>query len=103
MLYRSKKSRTGFRRGMLFIAVVFSLAQAALAVTATTNAAPLIISGRQSARPAGTYSAGITEIIKMLDANIDAQVILAYIQNSPIAYNPEATELIALKDHGAST
>jgi hypothetical protein len=89
---------------MLFITVVFGLAPAALAVTpATTNVPPLIISGRQSARPAGTYSAGIAEIIKMLDANIDGQIILAYIRNSPIAYNPEATELLALQEHGAST
>ena len=88
---------------MLFTAVVFGLAQAALAATPTTTVPPLILSGRQSARPAGTYSAGIAEIIKMLDAKVDAPVILAYIQNSPIPYNPEATELIALKEHGAST
>jgi hypothetical protein len=88
---------------MLFTAVVFGLAQAALAAIATTTVPPLILSGRQSDRPAGTYSASITEIIKLLDAKIEAPVILAYIQNSPIAYNPEATELIALKEHGAST
>lgn len=83
--------------------MVFGLAQAALADTPTKTVAPLIISGRQSTRPPGSYSAGITEIIRMLDAKIDAPVILAYIQNSPIAYNPDATELIALKQHGAST
>jgi hypothetical protein len=88
---------------MFFTAVVFSLAQAALAATPTTTVQPLILSGRQSTRPAGTYSAGITEIIKLLDAKVDAQVIFAYIQNSPIPYNPEATELVALKEHGAST
>ena len=49
------------------------------------------------------YSAGVADIIKMLDAKVDAPVILAYIQNSTIPYNPEATELIALKEHGAST
>ncbi len=83
--------------------MVFGLAQAALAATPTTAAAPLILSGRQSARPAGSYSAGIADIMKMLDAKVEAPVILAYIQNSPVSYNPEATELIALKDHGAST
>jgi hypothetical protein len=88
---------------MLFTALFLGLAQAALAVTPTTNVPPLILSGRQSARPAGTYSAGIADIIKMLDAKVDAQVILTYIQNSPIPYNPDATELIALKEHGAST
>ena len=88
---------------MFFTALVFGLAQAALAVTPTTTVPPLILSGRQSTRPPGTYSAGIADIIKLLDAKVDAPVILAYIQNSPIPYNPEATELIALKDHGAST
>src|ERR1022692_1583263 len=103
MLCRSRISRTGLKRGMFFTAVVFSLAQAALAATPTTTVQPLILSGRQSTRPAGTYSAGITEIIKLLDAKVDGPVILAYIQNSPIPYNPEAIELIALKEHGAST
>ena len=103
MLYRSKISRTGRKRGILFTAVVLGLAQAALTATPTTTVRPLILSGRQSTRPAGTYSAGVAEIIKMLDAKVDGQVILAYIQNSPIPYNPEVTELIALKDHGAST
>ena len=103
MLYRSKISRTGLQRGMLFTAVVLGLAQAALAATPTTTIPPLILSGRQSTRPAGTYSAGVAEIIKMLDAKVDGQVILAYIQNSPIPYNPDGTDLIALKEHGAST
>jgi len=103
MLYRSKIFWTGLQRGMIFTAVAFGLAQVALAVTPTTSVPPLILSGRHSDRPAGTYSAGITDIIKMLDAKVDAPVILAYIQNSPIPYSPCATELIALKEHGAST
>ena len=103
MLYRSRISRAGLKTGVLFSALVFGLAHEALAITPTTNVPPLILSGRQSARPAGTYSAGVTEIIKLLDAKVDAPVILAYIQSSPIPYNPDATELIALKEHGAST
>ncbi len=103
MMYRSKLFRTGLRAGVLFTAVAFGLAYQVLAVTPTATVAPLILSGRQSVRPAGTYSSGIAEIIKMLDAKVDAQVILAYIQNSSIPYNPEATELIALKEHGAPT
>lgn len=101
MLYRSKLFRTSLQAGILLNAMALGLAQQALAATPTTTVAPLILSGRQSTRPAGTYSAGIAEIIKMLDARVDAQVILAYIQNSPIPVNPDALELIALKDHGA--
>jgi len=111
MLCRSKQFRIGLNGGMLVAALVIGLAQEALAATPTTtppgdsgsSVAPLIISGRQSAYPPGTYSRGITEIIKMLEAKVAAQVILAYIQNSPIPYNPDATEIIALKEHGAST
>ena len=103
MSYRSKTFRTGLQRGMIFTAIAFGLAQAALASTPATTVPPLILSGRQSARPAGTYSAGIADIIKMVDAKVNAPVILAYIQNSTIPYNPEAAELVALKDHGAST
>ncbi len=103
MLYRCKISRTGLKHGMLFAAAVFAFAQEAPAATTTTTVAPLIISGRQSVRPAGTYSAGIADVIRMLDAQVEAQVILAYIQNSPIPFDPEATELIALKEHGGST
>jgi hypothetical protein len=103
MMYRCKLFRTSLTIGMLFTAVVVSVAQEAIAATPTPPVAPLILSGRQSARPAGTYSAGIADIIKMLDTKIAAQVISAYIQNSSIPYNPDAMELIALKEHGAPT
>jgi hypothetical protein len=103
MMYRSKLFRTSLKAGILFTALVFGLGQRALAVTPTTAVAPLILSGKQSDRPAGTYSAGIADILKMLDAKVDAQVIHAYIQNSAIPFNPDAAELIALKDHGAPT
>ena len=43
------------------------------------------------------FSPGIRDILKMLDAKVDPQVIRAYIKNSPIAYNPSAAEIIALK------
>jgi hypothetical protein len=103
MLYCIRISRTGLNRGLLFTAVAFGLTQVALAVTPTTTVPPLILSGKQSTHPAGTYSPGVSEILKLLDAKVDAPVILAYIQNSPVPYDPEATELIALKEHGAST
>src|SRR6266436_1159488 len=46
------------------------------------------------------YSAGLYEILKMADAKVDPEVIKAYIKNSPIAYDPSAAEIIALKEHG---
>ena len=45
-------------------------------------------------------SPGVADIVKMVDAKVDPEVIKTYIQNSPTAYNPSATEIIALRDHG---
>jgi hypothetical protein len=99
----------GLKGAMFCAAVVLGLARPLQASSpapagAATNAAlpPLILSGRQSAPRAVTYSAGVPEILQMLDAGVDAAVILAYIRNSPIAYDPDAASLAALKDHGAS-
>jgi len=36
----------------------------------------------------------------MVDAKVDVNVITAYIQSSPTAYNPSASEIIALNDRG---
>jgi hypothetical protein len=106
MLYRSKLSRTGLKAAIIST-VMFLGAVSIPATSAPTNSsssvAPLILSGRQSDRPAGTFSPGVAEIIKMLDAQVDATVLLAFIQNSAIPYDPDATELIALKAHSAST
>ena len=49
---------------------------------------------------AARFSAGVGDILKMVDAKVDAEVIKAYVKNSPTAYNPSATEIIALKDRG---
>src|SRR5262249_44112042 len=50
-----------------------------------------------------TYnSAGVSDVLKMVDAKVDAGVIKAYIQNSSTAYNPSANEIVALKQHGVS-
>ena len=46
------------------------------------------------------FSAGVSEILKMVDAKVEGSVILAYIESSPTAYNPSASEIIMLKDRG---
>src|SRR5690349_2940934 len=111
MQSRSRLFQSVLTRGTFLVAISFGLVRGVsansesttnLATNSSSSAAPLILSGRQSAGQASTYSAGIAQIIKMLDAQMDAQVILSYVQNSLIAYNPSATELISLKEHGAS-
>ncbi len=47
-------------------------------------------------------SAGLAEIIKMAQAHIPEDTILAYIQNSGETYNPSADEILYLTDLGVS-
>ena len=51
-----------------------------------------------STRPA-EHSAGVDEILKMVQAGVSAEVIRTYIENSPIVYSLSAADVIALKEH----
>jgi len=42
----------------------------------------------------------VSDVVKMVDAKVDISVIKAFIQNSTTTFNPSASELIALKNHG---
>ena len=69
------------------------------AVTPATGAVNQSVAAPPTA-PAARHSPGVTDIMKMVDAKVDAQVIKTYIKNSPTAYYPSANEIIALKDRG---
>ncbi|MHB8520037.1 MAG: DUF6600 domain-containing protein [Limisphaerales bacterium] len=45
-------------------------------------------------------SPGIAEIVKLAQAGVEQDVLLAYVENSQIAYNPTADELVYLHDVG---
>src|SRR5690242_4584449 len=47
-----------------------------------------------------SFSRGVNDVLKMLDAKVDPAVIRAYINNSTTAFNPTAQEIIALKRRG---
>ncbi len=47
-----------------------------------------------------SFSPGVRDILKMLDAKVDADVIKAYIKSSSIAFNPTASDIIELKRRG---
>ena len=68
---------------------------------------PTVLSTRTHPRaqnaPVARFSPGVADIVKMVDAKVDPEVVKTYIQNSPTAYNPSATEIIALKDHGVGS
>src|SRR5258706_4345958 len=74
-----------------------------LSATAEIRSAATVTVNTETGTAAARYSAGIAEILKLVDAKIDAEVIKAYIKSSPIAYNPGATEIISLKDRGVSS
>ena len=71
-------------------------------VTPTAAASGQETPGVQNA-PAAGLSPGVADILKMVDAKVDPEVIKTYINNSPTAYNPSATEIIALKDRGVGS
>jgi len=105
MLYQTKnlkKSRCG--RWLIVAALVafvplFCYVASAIEVTGTASAGLNATATAQGAVTLG-YSPGIGEILKMVDAKVDVTVVKAYIKNSPTAYNPNANEIIALKQRG---
>jgi hypothetical protein len=50
-----------------------------------------------------SFSPGIADILKMVDATLDADIIKAFIKNSSTPYDPTVSEIIALKEHGLSS
>jgi len=48
------------------------------------------------------FSAGLLDIVRMVKANVDPEVVKTFINHSGISYNPSAQEVIALKRLGVS-
>jgi hypothetical protein len=69
-------------------------------VVPRAQALELATAAQSSAAPAANYQAGINEVLKLVDAKLDSEVIKAYIKSSPVAYSLSASEIIALKDRG---
>lgn len=70
-------------------------------VTAAFSAQAPTPAAESNAPPAAIrYSPGMTDILKMVDGKVDAEVIKAYIKNSAVAYDLSVPEIIALKDRG---
>jgi hypothetical protein len=95
------KRMTVSQRGSAFI-----LASMLLGVSLECRADVLVansISQDTSHQTTPALSPAVLEIVRLVDAKVDAEVIKGFIQNSPIAYNPTATDLIALTEHGVSS
>src|SRR5262245_33546477 len=54
-------------------------------------------------RNAPYLSAGLADVVKMFQAGVDQQVMLAFIQSSTVAFRPSAKEIIYLRDLGVSS
>lgn len=79
---------------------------AALVIGATSVEGKLVSAasdGARSTNGASKCSAGIGDILKMVDAGVPKDVLKAYIDNSPVAYRPGADEIIALHKRGVSS
>lgn len=95
--------------GALFLAVSVTAlfhSPKAPAITADTSATTNPASDVQVAPapttqhpPMARFSPGAQEIVNMLDAKVDPEVVKAYINNSPVPYNLSAAEIIDLKSH----
>jgi len=95
-----KKSRRV--RWLIIAAMAFVPLFPPLASAIEVAGTPLGLTANSAPQGAVTlgYSPGIGDILKMVDAKVDVTVIKAYINNSPTAYNPNASEIIALKERG---
>ena len=78
------------------------LPSAAINAVASGTAAVQPEASPQQAAPPVRYSAGVADVLKMVDAKVDAGIIQAYVKSSSVAYNLNAGEIIALRDRGIS-
>ena len=81
------------RLAFIFGGIATVICNPCFALSDTPTATPIAAAANVQVN----FSPGTREILKMLDAKVDPGVIRAYINNAPIAFNPTATEIIALK------
>jgi hypothetical protein len=93
-----------FRGWLVAGAMVLWAPMASRAINAVTTGAGAVNQDVHAAQagPIARYSPGVADIVKMVEAKVDPEVIKTYVKSSSTAYNPSATEIIALKDHGVA-
>ncbi len=82
---------------LLLTASLFGLNGRAVDVVAPLGNA---VAGPQAGTVQPVFSPGVADVLKMLDAKVDPEVVKAYIKNSPTAYHPTAEDIVALKNRG---
>ena len=82
---------------MVLVAAFASVTFTCFAQSENAKAQPAALSANTQL----SFSPGIRDILKMMDAKVDIEVIKAYIKNAPIPFNLSASEIIALaRFHG---
>ena len=106
-LFRSTGLKSRLCGGLLLAGVFaggtsssFALAEPQIAGSSAQDQ-PLPIAAHQGV--VTSLSPGIADVLKMADAKLDADVIRAFVKNSPTPYDPTVSEIIALKEHGLSS
>ena len=98
----SKHPKTWQSGWIRFLSLVF--AASVLTCMPSLSAAVVVSAAAETEIAAPPhYSPGIGEILKMVDAKVDKEVIKAYVKNSLVSYNPTAAEIIALQERGVSS
>ena len=82
---------------------VWLVAAAVVLCAPVTSRAINSVAPAAHTNPGTGYSPGVADIVMLVDAKVDPEVIRPYIKSSPTAYNPSATEIIALKARGVSS
>ncbi len=59
--------------------------------------------GIAKSKLAPPYSGNIGDVVKLAQSGVDESVVLAYVRNSPVPFNPSADEIIKLHNAGISS
>src|SRR5262245_30807675 len=79
----------------------------ATALAAENDEAPPATSNKVAGIPKSTlapkFSGNIGEVVKLSESGVDESVMLAFVRNSSVAFNPSADEIIKLREAGISS
>jgi hypothetical protein len=99
-IFSANENRRTWRVGGLMLAGLAAGATSGLVCAATAASSPAPTT-ESAPVPAGTTVKSPTaDILRMVEAKLDPEVIKAYIKASPAAYDLGASEIIALRDRG---
>jgi hypothetical protein len=67
-----------------------------------TTRSNIVMSGSKDPKTV-RLSVGVDDVVKLVKAGVDESVVLAFIASSPVAYHPNAQEIIRLRELGISS